>query len=111
VVTGAEGFAALDMRVGTIVWAEHFPAARTPSYKLLVDFGDAIGRKRSSAQITDFYPCETLVGRQVVAAINLGTKRIASFESEVLVLGVPDPNGRVVLLLPERRVENGVRVF
>jgi tRNA-binding protein len=111
VVIDAATFAAVDMRAGTIVSAEALPQARKPSYKLLVDFGAEIGHKRSSAQLTDLYPPETLVGMQVVAAINLGTKRIAGFESEALVLGVPDANGRVVLLLPERRVENGVRVF
>ena len=110
-MTGAQGFAALDMRIGTVVSAEAFPAMRKPSYKLLVDFGGEIGHKRSSAQLTDLYTCEELIGMQVVAAINLGTKRVAGFESEVLILGVPDANGRVVLLLPERRIDDGVRVF
>jgi tRNA-binding protein len=110
-VTGAQGFAALDMRVGTIVSAEPFATMRKPSYKLLVDFGGELGRKRSSAQVTDLYSCDDLIGRQVVAAINLGSKRIAGFESEVLVLGVPDADGRVVLLLPERRVDDGARIF
>jgi tRNA-binding protein len=110
-VTGAQGFAAVDMRVGTIVSAEPFPQTRKPSYKLLVDFGSEIGRKRSSAQITDLYSWEELIGLQVVAAINLGSKRIAGFVSEVLVLGVPDRSGNVILLRPERRVDDGVQVF
>jgi tRNA-binding protein len=111
VVIDACSFAAVDMRAGTIVSAEPLPQARKASYKLLVDFGAEIGRKQSSAQITDLYACDDLIGMQVVAAINLGTKRIAGFESEVLVIGVGDPSGRVVLLIPERRVEDGVRVF
>ena len=110
-VTGADGFAALDMRTGTIVSAEPLPQTRKPSYKLSIDFGNEIGRKRSSAQVTALYTCDDLIGMQVVAAVNLGTKRIAGFESEALVLGVPDSNGDVVLLTPQRRVENGVRVF
>jgi tRNA-binding protein len=103
-------FAALEMRVGTVRTAEPFPEARKPAFKLTIDFGPEMGVKRSSAQITKHYTPEQLVGRQVVAAVNLGTRRIAGFESEVLVLGaVPEP-GDVILLAPERRVPDGTRI-
>ena len=104
-------FEAVDVRVGTIVNVEPFPQARVPAYKLAVDFGDTIGTKRSSAQITTLYTPEALLGKQVVAVVNFGPKRIAGFASEVLVLGVPDSEGRVVLLSPDRPVVNGVRMF
>ena len=103
-------FAALDMRVGTVTSAEPFPEARKPSIKLTIDFGPELGLKRSSAQITAHYTPEQLIGRQVVAAVNLGTRRIAGFESEVLVLGaVPQP-GDVILLMPDRHVPDGTRI-
>lgn len=103
-------FAALDMRVGTVLTAEPFPEARKPAIKLTIDFGPELGVKRSSAQITMHYAPEQLVGRQVVAAVNLGTRRIAGFESEVLVLGaVPEP-GNVVLLALDQRVPDGTRI-
>lgn len=105
-----EEFGRLDMRVGTVVTAEPFPEARKPSIKLTIDFGAELGTRRSSAQITRHYAPGELVGRQVIAAVNLGTRRIAGFESEVLVLGaVPEP-GDVVLLMPERPVPNGTRI-
>ena len=105
-----ENFAALDMRVGTVLSAEPFPEARKPSIKLRIDFGPELGVRRSSAQITTHYAPEQLVGRQVVAAVNLGTRRIAGFESEVLVLGaVPQPT-EVVLLAPDHPVANGTRI-
>jgi tRNA-binding protein len=103
-------FAALDMRVGTVRTAEAFPEARKPAFRLTIDFGPELGVKRSSAQITKHYTPDQLVGRQVVAAVNLGTRRIAGYESEVLVLGaVPEP-GDVVLLAPERNVPDGTRI-
>jgi tRNA-binding protein len=103
-------FAALDMRVGTVVTAEPFPEARKPAFKLTIDFGPEIGVKRSSAQITRHYTPQELVGRQVVAALNLGTRRIAGFESQVLVLGaVPEP-GDVVLLGVGHPVPDGTRI-
>ena len=103
-------FAALDMRVGTVRSAEPFPEARKPAVKLTIDFGPELGTKRSSAQITKHYTPGQLVGRQVIAAVNLGIRRIAGFESEVLVLGaVPEP-GDVVLLAPERMVPDGTRI-
>ena len=103
-------FAAVDMRVGTVRAAESFPEARKAAFKLTIDFGPELGMKRSSAQITRHYTPEQLVGRQVVAAVNLGTRRIAGFESEVLVLGAVPDAGDVVLLAPERMVPDGTRI-
>jgi len=109
-MTGIEAFGALEMRVGRIVRAELNERARKPAYRLWLDFGPE-GERRSSAQLVDLYSVEQLVGRQVIAAMNLGTRNIAGFESEVLVLGLPDGNGRVVLLAPERAVPLGGRVY
>jgi tRNA-binding protein len=101
----------VDVRVGTVVGAEPFPEARKPSIKLVVDFGPEVGTRKTSAQLTAHYEPEVLVGRQVLAVINFPPKRIAGFESEVLVLGVPDENDEVVLLAPDLRVPPGGRVF
>ncbi len=109
-MSGPEAFAALDLRVGRIVRAEPNPEARKPAYKLWLDFGP-LGERTSSAQLTHLYAPDALVGRQVIAAMNLGTRRIAGFVSEVLVLGLPDAEGRVVLLQPERDVPLGGRVY
>ena len=103
-------FEILEMRVGRIVRAEPHEQARRSAYRLWIDFGTG-GVRASSAQLTDLYSPEALVGRQVVAAMNLGPRRIAGFTSEVLVLGVPDGAGRVVLLATEREVPAGGRVF
>ncbi len=104
-------FEKVDVRVGRVVEAEPFPEARKPSIKLAVDFGPDIGIKRSGAQLTAHYTPETLLGKQVVAVLNFPTKRIAGFKSEVLVLGVPDAKGAVVLLAPDRAVPPGARMF
>jgi tRNA-binding protein len=105
-----ELFGQLDLRVGQIVAAEPFPAARKPAYKLTVDVG-SLGLRHSSAQLTQLYRAEELVGRLVIAVVNLPPRRIAGFTSEVLVLGVPDAEGRVVLLTPDRDVPLGGRVY
>ena len=104
-------FERLDIRVGTIIEAEPFPEALKPSLKLVVDFGAPIGVKRSSAQITAHYSPDRLIGRQVLAVVNFPPRRIAGFESEILVLGVPDENGAVVLVKPDLRVPDGGKLF
>ena len=106
-----EDFEKVDVRVGTVVEAEPFPEARKPSLKLTVDFGPEIGTRKTSAQLTGHYEPGGLVGRQVVAVVNFPPKRIAGFESEVLVLGVPDGNEDVVLLSPDHEVPPGGRMF
>ena len=106
----ADEFFAIDMRVGTVLQAEPFPEARKPSIKLVIDFGAEIGHKQSSAQLTVHYTPEQLIGRQVVAAINLGSRRIAGFMSEVLVLGAMSTSTDVILLSLERPVANGTRI-
>ena len=106
----ADEFFAIDMRVGTVVHAEPFPEARKPSFKLTIDFGAEIGHKRSSAQLTVHYTPEQLIGRQVVAAVNLGARRIAGFMSEVLVLGGMLTPTDVVLLSLDQPVANGTRI-
>ena len=103
-------FFAIDMRVGTVVHAEPFPEARKPSIKLVIDFGGDIGQKQSSAQLTVHYTPTRLVGRQVVAAVNLGSRRIAGFTSEVLVLGAMATPTDVVLLSLDQPVANGTRI-
>jgi tRNA-binding protein len=106
----ADDFFAIDMRVGTVLDAAPFPEARKPSIRLTIDFGAELGVKRSSAQLTARYTPEELVGRQVVAAVNIGTRRIAGFTSEVLVLGAMPSAADVILLATERSVANGTRV-
>jgi tRNA-binding protein len=106
-----EDFERVDVRVGEVIEVEHFPEARKPAFKLVVDFGLEVGTRRTSAQLTARYEPEALVGRQVVAVVNFPPKRIAGFKSEVLVLGVPDENGEVVLLSPDHVVPSGGRMF
>jgi tRNA-binding protein len=103
---GADDFFAVDMRVGRVLEVEAFPEARKPAWKLTVDFGPAVGTLRTSAQVTSYSEPE-LVGRLVVGAVNLGTKRIAGFTSQFLVLGSIDPDGTVRLLQPEPGVSPG----
>jgi len=110
-VVTLDEFHRIDVRVGTILTAEPFPEARKPAIKLSIDFGPEIGVKRSSAQLTVYYTPEALIGRQVAAVVNFAPRRIAGFMSEVLVLGMPDPAGAVVLLGPDQRVPNGGRMF
>ena len=105
-----EEFFAIDMRVGTVVAAEPFPEARKPAIKLEIDFGPDLGHRRSSAQLTLRYTPEQLVGRRVVAAVNLGPRRIAGYVSEVLVLGGMPAEGDVVLLDVDFDVPNGTRI-
>lgn len=104
-------FAAIDVRVGTVVKAEAFPEARKPALKLWIDFGPQIGEQKSSAQITRHYTPDTLVGRQVAAVINLPPRQIGTFVSSVLVLGFPDQDGEVVLVAPDLPVPNGGRLY
>ncbi len=101
-----DDFAKIDIRAGQIVKAEVFEKARRPAYKLLIDFGDEIGLKKSSAQVTDLYKIDDLVGKQVLAVVNFPPRQIADFMSEVLVLGTYSKEG-VVLVGPDRDVENG----
>lgn len=105
-----EDFFSIDIRVGTVLEAAPFPEARKPSIKLRIDFGDELGERRSSAQLTVHYRPEELVGRQVIAVTNIGTRRIAGYVSEVLVLGVMPTETEVVLLQPDRPVANGTRI-
>jgi len=105
-----DDFFRTDVRVGRVVSAEEFPGARKPAYRLRIDFGP-LGEKRSSAQITARYTPEELAGRLVVAVTNFPPRQIATFMSEVLVLGVPDAGGDVILLAPDADVAPGTRVF
>jgi tRNA-binding protein len=104
-------FEKVDIRVGRITRAEPFPQARKPAFRLWVDFGPEIGEKRSSAQITKHYTIEALIGRQVLAVVNFPPRQIGPVMSEVLVLGVPDEDGEVVLLVPSQQVPLGGRMF
>ena len=105
-----DDFLKVDVRVGTVLRAEPYPEARKPAIKLWIDFGEEIGEKKTSAQITAHYHPDTLVGRQVMAVVNFPPRQIGKFMSEVLVLGMPDENGEVVLVGPDQNVPLGGRL-
>jgi len=106
-----DDFLTVDIRVGTVVAAEPFPEARKPALKLVINFGGVIGHKKTSAQITEHYTPEALLGRQVAAVVNFPPRQIGKFMSEVLTLGFADTEGVVVLFQPDRPVPNGSRLF
>ena len=106
-----DDFRTVDIRIGTVVAAEPFPEARKPALKLVIDFGPAIGRRKSSAQITEHYTPDGLLGRQVAAVVNFPPRQIGKFISEVLTLGFADSAGAVVLFQPDRPVPDGSRLF
>jgi tRNA-binding protein len=106
-----DDFEKLDVRVGRIVRADVFPEARKPAYKLLIDFGPEIGQRTSSAQLTVRYRREQLEGRLILAVVNFPPRQIGPFRSEVLTLGVPDPDGAVILVVPDGNVPVGGRMF
>jgi tRNA-binding protein len=106
-----DDFLKVDIRVGTILTAEPFPKARKPAFILTIDFGEAIGVKKTSAQITTHYTCEQLIGRQVAAVLNFPPRQIGPMRSEVLTLGFGDAAGEVVLFSPDQPVPNGSRLF
>ena len=110
-VIGFDDFLRVDVRIGTIIEALPFPEARKPAYKLIIDFGPVIGIKRSSAQITDHYALADLPGMQVAAVVNFPPRQIGPVMSEVLTLGFPDAEGKVVLVRPTTPVPNGGRLF
>lgn len=104
-------FLKVDIRIGTIIAVDPFPEARKPAFKLRIDFGEEIGLKKSSAQVTKYYTPETLLGRQVAAVVNFPPRQIGKFMSEVLTLGFPDEEGGVVLIAPTKTVPNGGKLF
>ena len=105
-----DDFLKVDIRVGRIIEVEAFPEARKPAWKLKIDFGSNIGVKKSSAQITDLYDAESLLGRQILAVVNFPPRQIGPFMSEVLTLGVSDTAGAIVLIKPDNEVKEGARL-
>lgn len=104
-------FKKVELRSGTIIEADDFPEAKKPAYKLTIDFGESIGIKRSSAQITENYTKDDLVGKTILAVVNFPPKQIGPFMSECLVTGFPDEDGQVVLAVPDKHVSNGMKLF
>ena len=104
-------FLAVDIRIGTILEVDPFPEARKPAFKLKIDFGPEIGVKKSSAQLTVHYTPDSLVGRQVAAVVNFPPRQIGKFMSQVLTLGFPDSDGAVVLVVPDKNVPTGGKLF
>ena len=105
-----DDFLKIDIRVGRIIDIQPFPGARKPAWKLQIDFGDEIGVKKSSAQITDLYDADALMGKQILAVVNFPPRQIGPFMSEVLTLGVSDRNGAIMLVRPDDEAEEGVRL-
>lgn len=105
-----DDFLKVDVRVGTVVRAEPFPEARNPAIKIWVDFGDEIGERKTSAQVTVHYTPDDLIGRQVMAVVNFPPRQIGKFMSEILILGFPDAQGAIVLATPDQQVPNGGRM-
>ena len=106
-----EDFAKVDIRVGAILRTELFPEARVPAIKVWVDFGERLGERKTSAQLTQHYTPDSLIGRQVAAVINFPPKQIGKFMSEILILGFPDADGAVVLITPDQHIPNGGRLY
>ncbi len=105
-----EDFVKVDIRVGTIINVEEFPSARKPALKLFIDFGSELGIKKTSAQITNLYSKENLIGKQVLAVVNFPPKQIGSFMSEVLALGLSNESNAIVLVRPDQKVPNGQKL-
>jgi tRNA-binding protein len=108
---GFDDFLKVEVRAGTVVRAEAYREARNPAIKLWVDFGEEVGVRKTSAQLTDHYTPESLLGRQVAAVVNFPAKQIGKFMSEMLILGFPDAQGAVVLVTPDKTIPNGGRLF
>ncbi|MGE0206450.1 MAG: tRNA-binding protein [Candidatus Babeliales bacterium] len=106
-----QDFEKVDIRTGTIIEVQEFPEARKPAYKLTIDFGKELGVKKSSAQITQNYSRQELIGKQIIAVVNFGPKQIGPFISEVLTLGLAQEDGAVVLVAPTKTVPNGTKLF
>lgn len=110
IIISWDDFSKIEMRVGTIIDAQEFPEAKKPAYKLIIDFGN-LGIKKSSAQITKLYNKDELLNRQVIAVLNFPQKQIANFISECLVLGAVDIDNKIILLQPDRKINNGIRIL